>query len=98
MLYLVYLEDIADNMPIRKPLLNAHMAHMGTHAEAIRLGGPIMRDDGSAPAGGVLLIEAQSKQEVIDIIDADPYKQAGLWPQIRIHAFKDLINTWKNPT
>lgn len=97
MLYLVYLEDIPDNMRIRKPLLDAHMAHMTAHRQAIRLGGPILRDDGSAPAGGVLIIEAESKQAVIELIDADPYNQAGLWSRIHIHAFKDLINTWQQP-
>lgn len=95
MLYMVYLEDVADNMSIRKPLLDAHMAHMATHAQAIKLGGPIIRDDGSAPAGGVLVIEAGSRQAVLDIISNDPYFRAGLWPVVRIHAFRDLINTWK---
>lgn len=98
MLHLVYLEDLQDNLPIRKPLLEAHMAHMATHAQAIRLGGPLMRDDGSAPAGGVLVIEAPSKQDVLDIITADPYYKAGLWPRVRVHAFRDLINTWKPTT
>lgn len=95
MLYMVYLEDVPDNMAIRKPLLEAHMAHMARHAQAIRLGGPIMRDDGSAPAGGVLVIEAESRQAVLDIISGDPYYRAGLWAQVRIHAFRDLINTWR---
>ncbi|MCE7904071.1 MAG: YciI family protein [Gammaproteobacteria bacterium PRO9] len=95
MLYLVYLEDVPDNLRIRKPLLEQHMAHMAAHADAVKLGGPLMRDDGSAPAGGVLVIEAESPQAVREIINADPYCKAGLWPTIRIHAFRDLINTWK---
>ncbi|MEZ5564499.1 MAG: YciI family protein [Gammaproteobacteria bacterium] len=98
MLYLVYLEDIADNMRIREPLLKEHMANMSAHLNAIKLGGPFMREDGSAPAGGMLLIEAESREQVVDIIDADPYTRAGLWPHIRIHAFKDLINSWQKPT
>jgi uncharacterized protein YciI len=95
MLFLVYLEDTADNMRIREPLLKEHMAHIGRHIAAIKMAGPFMRDDGSGPAGGMLLVEAESKQQVIDIVDADPYNKAGLWPHVRIHVFKDLVNSWR---
>lgn len=98
MLYFVYLEDVPDNTAIREPLLEAHMSHIGAHLERIRLAGPLMRADGTRPAGGVLLIEADSEQEVRRIIQDDPYCKAGLWPEVRVHAFKDVINGWKRPS
>jgi uncharacterized protein YciI len=97
MLYLIYLEDITDNAAIRNPLLEQHMAHIGAYIERIRLAGPIMRPGGASQAGGVMLIEAESEQEVRAIIEADPYYKAGLWPEVRINAFKEIINTWSNP-
>jgi uncharacterized protein YciI len=96
MLYLVYLEDIEDNVRIRQPLLEQHMKHIGGHIGSIRLAGPLMRADGKTQAGGVLLIEATSAQEVRGIIDADPYFQAGLWPEVKIHEFREIINGWKS--
>ncbi len=98
MLYLVYLEDIDNNAPIRGPLLEEHMAHIGAYVDRINLAGPIMRPDGESQAGGVLLIEADSEQDVRSIVEADPYFEAGLWPVVRIHAFKEIINAWKNDT
>lgn len=95
MLYFVYLEDIPDNTHIRESLLGKHMAHVADYIECIKLGGPLMRADGNTQAGGVLLIEADSEQAVRDIIEADPYFMAGLWPEVRIHAFKEIINAWK---
>lgn len=95
MLFIVYLEDIADNMRIREPLLKEHMAHVSKHITAIKLAGPFMRENGTAPAGGLLLVEAESKQQVLDMVNEDPYNKAGLWRDIRVHAFKDLINGWK---
>ena len=96
MLYFVHLEDIKDNVSIREPLLEAHMKHIGAYIERIKLAGPLMRADGNTQAGGVLLIEAESEEEVRAIVDADPYFQAGLWPEVRIHAFKEIINAWQN--
>lgn len=96
MLYLAYLEDIEDNAPIRSPLLDEHMTHIGAYIDRIKLAGPIMRPDGESQAGGVLLLEADSEQEVRAIIEADPYYKAGLWPVVRIHAFKEIINAWQN--
>jgi len=96
MLFLVYLEDIEDNAPIRRSLLDQHMKHIGGHVGSIRLGGPLMRADGKTQAGGILLIEAESVDQVRGIIDADPYYQAGLWPEVRIHEFREIINGWKH--
>jgi uncharacterized protein YciI len=95
MLYFVYLEDIEDNERIRKPLLEQHMKHIGGHLGSIRLAGPLMRADGKTQAGGVLLIEAASASDVRNIMDADPYFKAGLWPEVRIHEFREIINGWK---
>lgn len=96
MLYLVYLEDIADNKEIRASLLDRHMAHIGSSIEDIKLAGPILRPDGESQAGGIILIEADSEQAVRRIVEADPYYQAGLWSTVRIHAFRQIINAWSN--
>jgi len=96
MLYLAYLVDIEDNAPIREPLLEHHMKHIGAYIDRIKLAGPLMRSDGESQAGGILLIEAKSEREVRTTVEADPYFQAGPWPEIRIHAFKQIINAWQN--
>jgi uncharacterized protein YciI len=95
MLYFVYLEDIEDNARIREPLLEQHMQHIGAYIEHIKLAGPLMRADDSGQAGGVLLVEADTEQEVRDMVGSDPYFKAGLWPAVRIHPFREIINCWK---
>lgn len=95
MLYFVYLEDVEDNARIREPLLAEHMKHIGAYISRIKLSGPLMRADGSRQAGGIILVEADSEQEVRAMVNADPYFKAGLWPEVRIHAYKDIINVWK---
>lgn len=94
MLYFVYLEDIADNADIRSRLLDAHMAHIGNYVERIQLGGPIMRSDSESQAGGILIVEAESEASVKDMIQADPYFKAGLWQEIKVHPFREILNQW----
>ena len=95
MLYFVYLEDIADNAGIRAELLDRHMRHIGGFVDRIKLGGPIMRGDSDSPAGGILVLEADSEASVRAMVDADPYFQAGLWQDVKIHPFKEILNAWR---
>ena len=95
MLYFVFLEDIPDNAGIRARLLDAHMQHMGAYVDRIKLGGPIMRGDSDSQAGGVLIVEAESATAVQDMIHADPYFEAGLWQDVKIHPFKEILNGWR---
>lgn len=94
MLYVVALQDIPDNADIRTSLLDAHMAHIGQYLDRIRLGGPLLHDAEDRVAGGILILEAESADEVMEIVRADPYFEAGLWEDVRIHAFKAIINGW----
>lgn len=95
MLYLVSLRDIADNTGIRSRLLNDHMQHMGQFMDSIRLGGPLLREGTDVPGGGMLLVEADSADAVRAMVEADPYYKAGLWDEVRIQPFKEIINSWR---
>ena len=95
MLYLVYLRDIENNAPIRSRLLDAHMQHIGGYIDSIRLGGPLLRDGSDGQAGGILIVESESSEAVRDMLEADPYYQAGLWDEVRIQPFKEIINAWR---
>lgn len=95
MLYIVALRDIKENVDIRARLLDAHMEHIGNFLDRIKLGGPLLRDEGEGVAGGMLIVEAESARDVRDMVEADPYYQAGLWDEVRIQPFKEIINAWK---
>ena len=94
-LFLVYLHDVEDNAEIRARHLQAHMTHIGAHIAGIRLGGPLLREDTQQPGGGILLVEAQDLGQVRSMVEADPYYQAGLWDDVRIQAFREIINAWR---
>ena len=95
MLFVVALQDIPDNTKIRARLLDAHMAHIGNDLEHIKLGGPLLRGDSDPPAGGVLVIEPESESQVRERVQADPHYKEGLWEDVKIHAFRGIINAWQ---
>jgi hypothetical protein len=94
-LYLVYLRDVGQNADIRARHLHAHMAHVGQYLDRIRLGGPLLREPEQKPGGGILIVEAEDIGEVRRMVEADPYYRAGLWDEVRIHAFREIINGWR---
>jgi len=95
--FLVVLRDVPDNAGIRARLLDEHMKHVGQHLAAIRLAGPWLRAPGGPPGGGMLVVEAADADEVRRMVEADPYFRAGLWDDVQVHPFRDLINAWRNP-
>jgi hypothetical protein len=96
-LFLVILRDVPDNAGIRSRLLAGHMEHIGRHMAAIRLAGPWLREAGGTPGGGLLVVEAEDAAAVRRMVEADPYFQAGLWEDVQVHPFRDLVNAWRSP-
>ncbi len=95
-IFLVILRDVPDNAGIRSSLLAEHMAHVGRHLGAIRLAGPWLRDADGKPGGGLLLVEATDAATVRRMVEEDPYFRAGLWEDVQVHAFRDLVNAWRD--
>jgi uncharacterized protein YciI len=54
-----------------------------------------MRDDGQSPAGGILVLAADDDAVMRRMMPADPYFQPGLWQDVRIYPFKELLNGWR---
>lgn len=95
--FLVCLRDVEDNAGIRARLLQEHMAHIGQYLQSIRLAGPLLREADGKPGGGMLLVEASDAAAVRRMVEADPYYRAGLWDEVRIQPFREIINAWRPP-
>lgn len=62
----------------------AHLAFLKTHHDKIRIAGPYLDETASEMRGSLLIIEAADKSAVEVLLDADPYKQAGLFADVEI--------------
>jgi len=91
MLYLLMCEDKPDSQSLRLATRDAHLGYVGNNAESIRLAGPLLGDDGERMVGSLFLIEADSDDDVRAFHDQDPYTQAGLWGNVVLRPFRQVL-------
>lgn len=72
---------------IREETRAAHRGYMEGFADRVLLGGPLLNEDGTS-RGGLMVIEAESEDEVRAILAADPFEIADLSGTIHIAPFR----------
>ena len=91
MLYVLLCEDKPDSQDLRLATREAHLAYVGTQGDAVRLAGPMLSDDGERMVGSLFIVAADDAQAVRALHDADPYTRAGLWANVVIRPFRQVI-------
>ena len=91
MLFWVKAVDRPDHGAVRAAHRAAHLAYLADHAAAVRLAGPSLSEDGAAPTGSVLLLDLADRQAAEAFCAADPYAQAGLFAEVAITPWRQVI-------
>ena len=88
MLFVIIGRDGPDAKELRPRLRPAHLEHLGGQDRLgrLRLAGPLT--DG---AGSLIVIEAESIEDVRRIADADPYVTGGVFAELEIHPFLQVL-------
>ncbi|QDO98387.1 YciI family protein [Ferrovibrio terrae] len=90
--FIVHCLDAPDALPRRLEHYDAHKAYLGTAPVRILVSGPLMSDDGETMIGSLFLIDAETRAAVDSFNAADPFRQAGIWAEIRIHRFLKRVD------
>jgi uncharacterized protein YciI len=93
MQFVMICEDKPDSLALRMANRDNHLEYIGTHSEKIRLAGPMLSDDGEGMVGSLLIIDAESIEQVRELSANDPYAQAGLFSKVTIHPFRQVVPT-----
>jgi len=89
--FIVYAEDKADSLHIRQAARDDHLAWLKTpSAVKLLVAGPWLDDEG-VMRGSMLIVEADTKDIVLDWLSHDPYKAAGLTASVMVKAYKWVI-------
>ena len=98
MWYLIYSEDVANSLPLRKEARPAHLARLLALNEAGRLllAGPNPAIDADDPGeagftGSTVIAEFASLSEAQAWADADPYVAAGVYAKVTVKPLKVTV-------
>jgi uncharacterized protein YciI len=90
--FIVHCLDHDDAQPLRLAHYDAHKAYLAAAKVRTLISGPLTADDGETMKGSCFLFEANSKDEVIDFNQNDPFSKAGVWRQVLIHPFLKRVD------
>ena len=78
MLFAVRFHDKPDRALVRQQQLQAHVDWLAQHRDVILVGGSLRRQPGENPVGGLWLVEANSKAQIEQLFESDPFWTHGL--------------------
>ncbi len=91
MLYVLFCEDKPDSEGLRLTNRKSHLDWVGGKTDQIRLAGPMFSDDGQHMVGSMFILEADSVEAVRAFNGDDPYTLAGLWGNVIVHPFRQVV-------
>ena len=89
--FVLYCVDKADHGHIRAENRPAHLEYLNSKLAQIMIAGPMLSEDGQAPIGSMLVIEAADRAEAEAFAAGDPYAKAGLFESVTITPFKKVL-------
>lgn len=78
-------------LEIRKATRQTHLDWLATLTPRVKIGGPMLADDGATPVGSMLVVEAETLDAAKTLFAQDPYAAAGLWASTSVRPFNWLI-------
>ena len=77
--------DIADKRMENRP---AHLAYLNGLGARLKIGGALLAPDRKTPVGSMIIFEAESEAEVLDLLAKDPFSLAGLFESVSVKPWR----------
>lgn len=98
MYYMIYSEDVANSLPLRMPVREAHLARLKKLQDEGRLlvAGPCPAIDAENPGeagftGSLVVAEFNSLEDAKAWADVDPYIDAGVYEKVIVKPYKKVL-------
>ena len=89
MLFVIIAKDHANSTELRADTRPTHLEYLGRHD--VRYAGPMLSDDQTQPIGSVVIVDVADLTAARDFAASDPYSVAGLFTEVSVHPFKQVI-------
>lgn len=84
MLFAVLFTDKPGHGALRAENLEAHIRWVADHRDAVLVAGSLRVEPGAVPKGGLWIVEAASRQAVMDLMQSDPFYTCGLRQDVEV--------------
>ncbi len=92
MQFVVFFEDQpGTGMELRLKHMPAHLKFLEKNSELISAAGPLKEEDDSL-AGGLWLVEAQTKNDVQRLVEEDPFWATGMRKSVQILVWQKVFS------
>jgi uncharacterized protein YciI len=95
MLFVIHAIDKPGDGSARQAHRAAHLAFAAENADIIRLGGPLLSEDGEKMVGSMLIIEAKDLAKAKAWAALDPYAVNGVFESVDIRPYKLVLGSEK---
>ena len=94
MLFIIECRDGPDGLAKRPAVRPDHLEHARSAGDAVKFAGPLLNSETGDPAGSFFLFEAETQADAQAFSDADPYKTAGVFAEVRITPVRGVLGDW----
>lgn len=84
MLFAVLFTDKPDHGALRAEQLQAHIDWVDRHKDTVLVAGSLRHEPKEVPKGGLWVVQAPSKQAVMDLLVSDPFYTCGLRQSVEV--------------
>lgn len=92
MLYAVRFYDRPEQLEIRKKYMEAHLAWLETFSSKVLAAGSLREKDNCNPDGALWIVNAESENEVREILTDDPFWKNGLRQRVEIRTWRKAFD------
>lgn len=89
MLYVLICQDKPDSEELRKSVRGQHLEYIASFD--VRFAGPMLADDETTMVGSIIVLQAPDRSAAQAFANSDPYGLAGLFADVTIRPFKQVI-------
>ena len=76
--------DNPERASLRAERLAAHVDWIASHPEQILVAGSLRNEPGDNPKGGLWIVEANAKADVLTLVQSDPFFKFGLRASVEV--------------
>ena len=87
MLFVFYILDKPGTSEQRLALRSAQYEHLGKVEAQMKIGGPLLAEDGKTMTGSLLVIDFEDREAAQAWLDEAPFTTGGVFGEAKIHAY-----------